>query len=220
MLINNSQPSFKSRCVTVKNAQDVCRAVRNNFPYVAYSKAAREASRDILKKENIFDYLVEKTKILKEYREDRQYLKNPFKFYKEILYSTFTEKLAACYELSALAEMILRMNGVKNCTKASLVSKSGKRMNHCVTYVQLSQKYDPKKVIIIDPFLQEADFLPNMLLKYKGQYKHCLNPIHPKDTITLCLKPEKPLTDEEINILKEKYPQLIFKKELFKEKAP
>lgn len=60
MKIDSSKPNFKARCPAVKNAQDVCRAVRNNFSYNAYSKAACEASSDILKNNEIKNFLLKK----------------------------------------------------------------------------------------------------------------------------------------------------------------
>lgn len=208
----NSNISFKSRNSLIKDAGQVCRAVRKNFPYISHAKAAKEASYDIIKQENITDFLVRRDTLLKEYREDRRFLRTPVKFYKEILYTAIKEKLAACYELSALAELILRMNGITNCGKASLVSKSGKRLNHCVTYLQTTEKYDPKKLIIIDSWLQDCGFLPEMLTKYKNQYSKYFNKIHPKDTIHLEANGFFPLNRQDIEYFKEKYPQLILDK--------
>lgn len=204
--------SFKSRNALIKDAGTICRAVRKNFPYIAHAKAAKEASYDIINKENITDFIVKREKILQDYREDRKYLRTPIKFYKEILYCALQEKLAACYELSSLAELILRMNGITKCGKASLVSKSGIRLNHCVTYLQTTDKYDPKKLIIIDPWLQDCGFLPEMLTKYKNQYAKYFKKIHPKDTIHLEPKQQMPLEEKDIEYFKGRFPKLIFKK--------
>lgn len=219
MEINNHSISFKSRNFLIRDADKVCRAVRSNFPYIAHGKAANEASVKILNKDSIIDYLVKREKILKDYREDRKYITKPFNFYKEILYSTINEKNAACYELASLAEMILRLNGISNCTKVSLVSKSGKRLNHCVLSVQTTDKYDPKKVIIIDPWLQTSGFLPEMLTKYKHQYGHYFKKTHPKDTVQIQAKPQRPLDEKDIEYLKNRFPKLIMDK-LFQKKEP
>lgn len=152
---------------------------------------------------------------MKTYREDRKFIKRTFNFYKEVLYSTIHEKVAACYELSVLAEMVLKMNGVKNCGKASLLSNTGERMNHCVTYVQLTEKFNPKKTIIIDPYLQDADFLPNMLKKYKNEYKKYFKNISDDTKLELNFIPERPLEKEEMDFLKKKYPNLILSNKLF-----
>lgn len=222
MQINSSsKPSsvnFKSRCASIKDAQDVCRAVRNNFPYMSYSKAACEASNDILKKPKIYAYIIKMNNLLKRYRADRQFITKPANFYKEVLYSTIKEKVAACYDLAVLGELILKMNGIKNCGKTGLVTKSGQKINHCVTYVQLSEKFDPKKMIIIDPWLQEVDFLPNMLVKYKNHFKGYLLKKNINEDIRCEFKKPWDLKEEELKYFKEKYPQLLFKKELFAKK--
>lgn len=218
METNLTRPSFKARCASIKDAQMVYRVIRKQIPYVAHSKAVREASTELMHKKNIWDYLVRRTQTLLEYREDRAFLNNNFNFYKEILCCAFKEKIAVCYELSALTELVLRLNNIQRCAKASLVSKSGQKLNHCVTCVQLSAVFDPKKTIIIDSFLQDADFLPNMLTKYKNEYKRYLNKIDSCDDIMLDWKKECPLTENNYAYFKEKYPDLIINRQLFTDK--
>lgn len=214
----HSSQNFKGRRADIKDAQDICRAVRNNFPYISYSKAACEASNKILKKEDIYNYIIKMNNTLKSYREDRQFIRTPFNFYKEVIYSTVKAKVAACYDLAVLAEMIMKMNGVKNCGKTGLITSNGDRINHCVAYVQLGKKFDAEKIIIIDPWLQEVDFLKNMHTKYNNQYRKYLTRKGVKDEIVFDFKKQWNLQEKEIEQLREKYPQLIFKKALFNAK--
>ena len=214
MKINNNQPSFKSRNLSIKDAQQVCRIVRKTFPYVSYAKAAREASSSILHRENIFNFIINKEQKLKEFREDRLFFKNPFKFYNEVIYTAIKGKIASCAELSYLTEMILKMNGIKKCVKVSLISESGKNLNHCV--VCLSKSQDPKKLIILDPWLQDAGYLHEMITKYKNEYSKYLKKFNKNEKVHLLFAQDKLLSNDDIKNLASKYPQLIFDEKFFK----
>lgn len=208
-----SNISFKSRNSLVKDAGLVCRKVRTAFPYVSHAKAAHEASPEILKNKDIVNFILKREKTLKEYREDQRHIQKPFNRYKEILYCTIKEKLAACYDLSVLTELVLRLNGIKNCTKVSLTNAEGKLLNHSAVIVKTSN--NPKKNIIIDPWLQDCGLESEMLTKYKSIYAKYFRKLSPNDKIELTLRPQEKLSQEEINYFKEKYPQLIINKELF-----
>lgn len=218
MQIYGNIPSFKGRASSVKDAQDICRKVRNSFPYVAYSKAALNNPEIVENNPKLLDYILKKNNQIKEYREDRKYIKNSLNFYKEILYSTEHAKIAPCYELSALTEMILRLNGIKNCAKASLVTNKGQKLNHCVTCVFPEKTTNPNKVIVIDSFLQDADFLPNMITKYKNQYKKFFKQPKKGEKIELEVRNPIPLNIKAKEYLSTKYPQLLFKHSLFHNK--
>ena len=211
----NANISFKSRSNLIKDADYLRRTVNREFPVVAFSKAAHEARFEIPKIKSIMDFIIRKGNLLKEYRQDRHFVKSPFTFYKNILYSTTKEKIGACYEQSSLIELALRINGVKNCAKASLADTSGNLLNHCVVYVKTGT--DPKKTIIIDPWLQDCGFLPEMMTKYKNEYKKYFK--QPAQGEKIVLKAQKPqeLTQEQLNYFKEKYPKLIISKKLFVE---
>lgn len=215
----NNNVSFKSRNNFIKDADLICRKVRTEFPYISHSIAAKSAPPKVTQQFKIVEFIKKRENILKEYREDRNFIRTPFKFYKEILHSTIKEKVAACYELSSLVELILRMNGINNCVKASLVSRSGKKLNHCVTCLKTGETHPNKRFIIIDPWLQESDYLGEMIKKYKNQYASLFRKIHPKDPIRLELKPTKPLNVEEIEYFQAQYPNLVMKN-IFQTKGP
>ena len=206
----NSNISFKSRSSLIKDADNLRRVVNREFPVVAYTKAANEAWPEILSIKRIMDFILKKNRTLMEYRQDRRYVKNPFTFYKNILYSATKEKLGTCFEQSSLVELALRMNGVKNCAKASLADTAGNLLNHSVVYIKTGN--DPKKTIIIDPWLQDCGFFPEMMTKYKNEYKKYFK--RPAQGEKIVLKPRTPqqLTDEQLNYFKEKYPELIVNK--------
>lgn len=210
---NNSNISFKSRSRLIKDADYLRRTVNREFPVVAYTKAAHEAAEKIPQIKKIMDFLKQKTRVLNSYREDRHFVKSPFTFYKNILYSTTKEKLGTCFEQSSLIELALRLNGVKNCGKASLADTAGNLLNHSVAYVKTGN--DPKKTVIIDTWLQDCGFLPEMMSKYKNEYKRYFkNPAKGQEMVLITRKPQE-LTPEQTEYFKQKYPQLVLKNRLF-----
>ena len=208
----SSDISFKSRSSLIKDADYIRRTVNRHFPVVLYTKAAHEYCGKLSGYKNIKNFILKKNEILKEYRKDRHYVKSPFVFYKEIIYCALKEKLGACFELSSLVELALRMNGVKNCTKASLVDSSGKLLNHSVVCIKNSDNL--KKSIIIDPWLQDCGFLPEMLSKYKNEYARYLKTPQQGSIVEIKLNPARELTEEQLNYFRAKYPRLLTKPEL------
>lgn len=209
----NSNISFKSRNSFIKDADKLRRTVNREFPVVAVTKAAHEALDEVSSIKRFRDFITRKVNIIKDYREDRRYVKNPFTFYKNILYSTSKEKLGMCYEQSSLIELALRMNGINNCSKASLVDASGNLLNHSVVCIRTSN--NPKKTVVIDPWLQDCGYLPEMITKYKNEYSRYF--AKNKTCSDIYLKQRKPqeLTPEQIDYFKEKYPNLVLKQKLF-----
>lgn len=156
MKISSNLNQYSNKNV-LKEADKVARAVRKSFDYIFMSKTLPEASEKILANPKIKNFVLQKERILKDYRQDRMFIMNSLNLCKEILYCAVREKLASCYEQFAIAELILRINGVQNCTKASLVSSSGKLLNHCVTCVIPKDAKKVKDIVVIDPWIQKVD---------------------------------------------------------------
>lgn len=207
MNISNCINSY-SRKNVLKEADKVARAVRNSFDYICMSKTVPEASAKILSQPRIRNFVLQKEKILKAYRQDRLFIKNPVNFYKDILYCANREKLASCFEQSSIAEIILQLNGVKNCTKASLVSSSGTRMNHCVTCVIPEGTKKLKDIIVIDSWLQKAGYYNEMINLYKNNFARYFKKIPPTDNVKLEFHPKIKLSFDELKNLVDRYPQL------------
>ena len=146
------------------------------------------------------------------------FIKNSVNLFKEILYCAAREKLASCYEQSAIAELILRINCVPNCTKASLVSSTGKRLNHCVTCIIPKDSKKLKDIVVIDPWLQKTGYYNEMLSLYKNDYSRYFRKISSDESIILELHPQAKLSFSDLKTLVDRYPQLTkfkIKKEPF-----
>ena len=123
-------------------------------------------------------------------------------------------KMGNCFEEAKVAELILLLNGIKNACTATLEARFAGKIEHilCV-FNRDGSKFNGvinKNTIVIDPWAQKADFATNMLKFYRNMCKEDFDiPIDRKLDITPISKME--LTEEEIEKIKEKYPQLLFK---------
>lgn len=124
-------------------------------------------------------------------------------------------KVGNCLESATTAELILKVNGIKNGKTAILFHGTNNRnLDHAVcVFNRDGSLFDgqiTKNTIIIDPWIGKADFAHNMFAHYKNMFKAHLNIT---DNTQIRLEPSERvfLNAEEIKILKTKYPNFIFK---------
>jgi hypothetical protein len=75
-------------------------------------------------------------------------------------------KIGNCGEAAELAAIVAKVNGIKNATKSSLRTPTGKRFDHAVLLV------NDKKPYIIDSWLGFADYVPNAIKRYQKEFKN------------------------------------------------
>lgn len=124
-------------------------------------------------------------------------------------------KIGNCQEDAILAELILKMNGMKNATYATLLNESTrKQIDHAVCIVNKDgSKFNGKitnKTIIIDPWAWKADFAKNMIPFYKNTMNEYFD-INSNTAITFLPVETVYLTDDAINTLRKKYNSFIYK---------
>ena len=200
--------SFKARNPNIREAQKVCRMIRTNFDYISPTKIEKEMPIASYYDSKFTSFIEKKKNLNKESRIDRFFMKSIYKKYQEILRNAIQNKIANCYELSAITEIALKMNGIKNCAKASITTQSGKTIDHCVTCIFPKNPNDKKKIIIIDPLFQECGYINEMLTKYKHKYKQYFEKMKPTDELIIKPKDEKTLSASEIKKLTDKFKQL------------
>lgn len=124
-------------------------------------------------------------------------------------------KIGNCQEDAILAELILKMNGMKNATYATLLNESTrKQIDHAVCIVNKDgSKFNGKitnKTIIIDPWAGKTDFAKNMIPFYKNTMNEYFD-INSNTAITFLPVETVYLTDDAINTLRKKYNSFIYK---------
>lgn len=122
-------------------------------------------------------------------------------------------KVGNCYEDAKIAELILRLNGIKNACTA-LMMQNGKSLDHAVCVFNRDGTVfsgDIKNsTIIIDPWAGKADFAKNMFTDYENNFKNYFD-IKSKKDIDLYIDDYIIMDDVQLMQYKKIYPELIFK---------
>lgn len=209
-----NQISFTGSRTLLNDADWVCRKVKTAFPIISPTQIYYSNPEIIRKNRRFVSFLHEKSLVLQEDRLDRRLLKSPFKFLKEVLYSATSHRVGNCFEQASLAEMIARMNGVKNCYKLTMEDlNTSKSLDHTVLLVTKnplnSAIINSKESIIIDPWLGISGRAEAVLERYKNQFGKMFG-LNNKTLIAFKMKKRLELNENEIEILKAKFPNLVF----------
>ena len=215
MNIQNNQISFSGLGSVKRDSDWICRKVKTSFPMISPTRLYYD-NPDFFKKEKKFSsFLKEKSQILQADRADRRFLKSPFKFIKEVISSINRNRIGNCAEHALFAEMISRINGVKNCYRLTVRDRDlPEKLNH--TFLLISKdpiknnRLDLKNSIIVDPWVGISGRAKEVLERYKNQFGKLLN-LQDTSKLKFGIKSQLCLDENEINLLKSKYPELVFK---------
>lgn len=160
----------------------------------------------------IFSWIKRLTRTLNLRREERCPLIGDYAKMSDVLSQFKYTKLANCGENAKLSALIMKLNGHKNVYTAS-IKVGNKHIDHVVCFFNKDgSKFDGtiknNKTIMIDSWLNEADFANNMLIRYRNIYKDFM--FIPKDG-KLSFRDIKSLdlTQEELAQLASEFPQLV-----------
>ena len=141
--------------------------------------------------------------------------------FKDNVYKTILmlqNKHANCTENAIMAELILKMNGIKNACCAILnkcsQNKKPESLDHmiCVTNIDGS-KFNGKitpKTIIVDPWLNRADFANRMELFFRNDCKNFFE-LNINESFNYVVREMVDISDDEIDDIKKILPELVFK---------
>ncbi len=239
---NNKCIPFSARCPQIKDAQQVCHSIDANLPHISTTKispfikrlqqkysdlyysfyynkgredafcSANDLERKIFK---IFAWNFENMHKLNSLRLNNLILENSdLGKILGILRMLKFSKLGNCYESAKTAELIMKMNGYKNAGTANL--KFGDfPIDHVVCVFNRDdstvKNFENNKTIIIDQWAGCVDFVNNVLRKYNSTLKeHFTCSAYGK--FALCGFETMQLTQDEIKLLKNTYPEFVFKK--------
>lgn len=212
--INSQNQTFTAKNQLVRDADWVMRKARYEFPHISTTRILHCGFGNKLNLyKNFYGYILDKSGYIKTLRDLRHLANSNFKFIKIVLSNIKDDCVGNCYEEATLAELILRMNGIKNCVRAEIYTNNGKKsLDHCVLLIDKHPNtpiYDPHKVVIIDPWIGVADWADKIFSIYKNQYFNYFRVKH-DGLFQLKLKNNLKLTNEEIEFFKKKYPQLLY----------
>ncbi len=212
----NNAISFTGTRQVLRDADWICRKTSSAFPMISPTKIYFSNPERILKNRKFTTFLWAKSLQLQEDRKDRRFLKSPFKFLSEVLYSACNHKVGNCSEFVSIAEMIAKMNGVKNCYRVSMtdLNKSGK-LDHTALLVTKnpidSRIISSKESIIIDPWLGISGRAADVVTRYEKEFSKILG-LSGDTAIGFRVNKSLDLSGKELDILRTVHPDLIFKK--------
>ncbi len=223
MQVNTYSPNFMSRNPSVRTADRICRMVKTEFPSISTSMVGMKVKNDTkYSKFHKLDFNLGHA-IWKRVRDKVAPIKSDvIARYKKLAELVKAERLANCDELTRLAALICAANGIKSqplhvkhgpvdtlnpdsCGHVALAvfpegeMRIGARMS------------DMKDAIIIDPWLDLADYAPNVAQEYKNQYPHFLNI---KNDDEVFMTPDRfgfILQEKDFDEVKKEFPELVFK---------
>ncbi len=220
--INNSI-SFTGSRKFLRDADWVCRKVKSEFPMISPTRVYYSNMEKVQSDKKYMSFIMKKSIQLQEDRADRHFLSSAYKFMKEVLFSVTVNKVGNCSEYVSLAEMISKMNGVKNCYRLSLVdanpknisNTSKKKLDHTVLMISKNpvegDTIKPDESLIIDPWLGISGRMKDVVSRYKLEFSKMLKIT---DDTEVAFKISRPLNfkDFEIETFKLGFPNLIYPK--------
>lgn len=214
-----NQTSFYGRNVSLSQAREVCSMLQEKYPYKSLWKVGKierpraiEGIADAKQREHIFLSITKSMNELSDRLDDlrhyyAEFKKNPRKYYALMVQGIKKFQTLNCGEFSRLVYMTLRLNGVDD-DKVNVMSLAtnlyGRKtdLDHEITQVE------GEKTIGIDALLGETDILENMSEVYTKKYAQALY-INDTNDILYRKSPSPRLSDEDVAILKKRFPDLI-----------
>ncbi len=201
---NQFQNTFTGRAQIIKEADKICRQVNSNFPHFSPSYSWIN-----FKKPEAFDPLFcKKEEKLSYIRFQADNAASRFKYYKNTL--TLVKRLA-CANCGELADITYLCCKIKNLKDVSAIGLYGfdKQNNKYIDYDHVAVCFKSgKKKIIIDPWFGFADFVENCRVIYRERYHEFFENFNPKFKLLFKKEPRVCLNKEDVNRLKNIFPQL------------
>ena len=208
--LNNA--NFQSRNSTIRFADDIARHVNKCYPRISSSLTDDfiniNAFRKFKKRINAETEYLLRADILEGFNDADNFIGKILAFVKPVK----KYKRGNCGECAQLSAIVAKVNGLKDCFIASLITKDGRDLDHSVLYIKRKKPY------IIDAWLGFADFVPNTLSRYKNEFGFHFN--LKKDEKLTFEKLETDFTDvlnknfskTQINKIKKLFPEQFIKR--------
>ena len=199
MHLSQNNINFTARNPQIRFADDIARKVNKEFPRFSSTRMESLSISNLFVNELEEQYCkINKMRKFKNAYKTKSTLVEKAKSLFSII--KFTQ-LGNCAESAELAFMFAKINGIKDCAIAGLYNPKGKDYDHAVLLVK------DKKPYVIDPWLGFADYVPNAIKRYQGEFKNCFELLEDEQII---LKEEPhvlncDITRKEVNKLKKTY---------------
>ena len=163
-IMENQNIHFNARNPKIRFADDLARKINQEYPRQSATKM------ECLKNAQNYPEAINDLRLsIRVMREDR---KSNVRFFAstselvERLFNTIKKhKKGNCGESAELTLISSKLNGIENCIKACIENPYGGDFDHAVVLVK------DKKPYIIDAWLGFADYVPNAIKRYQGEFR-------------------------------------------------
>ena len=177
--------SFKSRNEAIRNADRITRAVNTIYPHISESKIRKSVEhQQAIKYPSNICYKLGDFKLKKSLMIDNLRFKHRggTDLFRDIINMLKEHKIGNCYESAVVAEIIGKINGIKNIYPAKIYfnkNKSGYQMqlDHVVAIIT-DKSFKPEgyynfknnDAIIVDPWLGVTEFAGDYINKLRTNF--------------------------------------------------
>ena len=191
-----NRQNFTARNPKIRFADDLARQVNQEYPRISATKMeALEHAKDF--PETINNLKLAVRIMRKKKREEISFFASTSELVNRLLNTIKTHKTGNCGESAELALISAKLNGLENSSKAYIEATNGNDFDHAVVLI------NDKKPYIIDAWLGFADYVPNAIKRYQGEFRKYFD-------FDEC--GEKMLIKTENNYLNDKIPEKELKK--------
>lgn len=221
--------TFKSRNNAIKQADRITRSISSIYPHISESRTNISIERLVKKHSDNKRkcYQLSNLMFKNSTKLDKLRYRGGFGLeqFRIIISNLKEHKIGNCYEETVLAQIIGKLSGLKNIYPASIYYKQistnlKKEFDHAVAVItykpfEKDHKYQfkNKDAIILDPWLGITEFAGDYFTRLKTQFNNMFShKVQDAKEFYLKLHDEEVLPEDDINILKKEYPELILEK--------
>lgn len=212
MKVNSvSSQNFQSRNQTIRFADDIARRVNTCYPRLSSTTFIDLENSGKFK--NSLDKLDDRINKMRMYKYDLfDYAKDVVGKSAALIYPIQRYHCGNCGESAHLSAIAAKLNGIRNCYPAMLITKEGKNLDHAVLLVKGEKPY------IIDSWLGFADYVPNAMIRFKSEFLQHFD-CEPNSKLELVRPPKsydsflnRNFDEKDIEKLRTLMPEVVIKK--------
>ena len=177
-----NSPSFNSHCPDIRLGQHVCNTVNKEFPHYYFTKFLPMMRKNISRTSNPSAFM----QLIMRFNECKlNYIENSVEYFNSLFEFINKFKCFNCGEAGQLAELILKLNGIKNACTALIYDGNDNIHHEVCLFNRDGSEYNNviknRETIIVDPYTGICDFANNYFKQlgedgvWKGHFKIDIN---------------------------------------------
>ncbi len=165
MKISLNNINFRARNPEIRFADDIARRINTAYPTISPSNI-KDRIGNQGEFRNLNRRMQKKIRCLRSNVREKGAEERGMAAIMLLIKEIKKQKVANCGEMADLSMIAAKLNGIKDCVKASLENQDGDNLDHAVLYVQ-----NGKKPYIIDAWLGFADYIDGAKERYAKEFR-------------------------------------------------